>query len=160
MKQLVCKDSGCYRNHGTRVCGGGVALLVRENNACHACCICLKWKYKNTLYPDWKRANHWCSVPPVKTLLRGFESVLMETSRVHYKRTVVVGDFNIYSSCDTWNEYTFLESFSMCNVITQPTRNISTSRTLIFHALCNAGNDVPAGALPLPVAGHLPIFRN
>ncbi|KAH8027403.1 hypothetical protein HPB51_005241 [Rhipicephalus microplus] len=37
-------------------------------------------------------------------------------------------------------------------------RTTDASCTLIDHALCNVGNDVHAGVLPVPIADHLPIF--
>ena len=60
----------------------------------------------------------------------------------------------IYS---VWNDY--VEPFGLTQVVTEPTRVTSNSKTLIDHIYCNCPENVKSVSVPkLGLSDHFPIF--
>lgn len=148
-----------------RTRGGGVAFFVKEDivfEVVHTASISDEHIEALFIKLPCSLISGVVYRPPSTAMtpfLDKFESVLVQITHKHTGRIVILGDFNIDLAWDTHNDYTLLlESFSLHNIIREPTRITSTSSTLIDHALCNIDSGVCAGVYSDPIADHLPIF--
>lgn len=150
------------RNSASR--GGGVALFIKcgiEYQCLSESCCSRKTVESLFLYLKLGVTVGVVYRPPnscYNEFISGMESIL-DPLMSRTTPLVICGDFNIDLLTASDRDYVFLlQSFSLKNVISAPTRVTSKSATLIDHVLCNIDITVRAGVYEVPIADHYPTF--
>ena len=157
-----------FRRDRTENAGGGLLVYVKEGVCCNRRsdlehqmleCIWVEIKPTNScrsylvghIYRPANSSVHWNEF-----FEECIEKVLQEEKEIY-----LLGDINRDLLNDqihrAWNDY--MEPFGLTQLVSEPTRVTSVSRTLIDHIYCNCPENVKSVLVPkLGLSDHFPIF--
>ena len=156
-----------FRRDRTENAGGGLLVYVKDGVCCKRRAD-LEHQMLECIWVEIKPKNN-CSFlvghiyrPPNSSIQwNEFFEDCMEKVLQEEKEIYLLGDINRdllnNQICSVWNDY--VEPFGLTQVVTEPTRVTSNSKTLIDHIYCNCPENVKSVSVPkLGLSDHFPIF--